>query len=197
MKELGPPLGLPAAAGLSVKALRLYDERGPLVPAVSTGPPGTAGAPKIRSLQRAGSHCCAGRHRPGRPRTVPGRTAAVVIDRWLADLEAETSLRRRALALAIALGLDTSPPREPAMAVIIRPAESPTELAPFKVAGAQFDAAIDHIDQRRFAELEAAYRRAGAGDDLAPGLFRRRGPVVVDLDEPSPVVRAQVEDLVR
>jgi hypothetical protein len=60
-----------------------------------------------------------------------------VIDRWLADLEAETALRRRALeALAVALGLDTSPPREPAMAVI-RLVESPTEFAAaFNVAGA-------------------------------------------------------------
>jgi GNAT superfamily N-acetyltransferase len=82
-----------------------------------------------------------------------------VIDRWQADLAAETGVRRRALdALAFALGLDTSLPQEPAMAVIIRPVDSAAELATaFDVAGAQFDPAIDHTDQRRFADLEAAY----------------------------------------
>ena len=44
------------------------------------------------------------------------------------------------------------------MAVIIRPVDSPAELVTvFDVAGAQFDPAIDHTDQRRFADLEAAY----------------------------------------
>ena len=44
------------------------------------------------------------------------------------------------------------------MAVIIRPVDSPAELVTaYDVAGAQFDPAIDHTDQRRFAELEAAY----------------------------------------
>ncbi len=44
------------------------------------------------------------------------------------------------------------------MAVIIRPVDSAAELVnAFDVAGAQFDPAIDHTDQRRFADLEAAY----------------------------------------
>lgn len=44
------------------------------------------------------------------------------------------------------------------MAVIIRPVGSAAELATaFDIAGAQFDPAIEHTDQRRFADLEAAY----------------------------------------
>jgi GNAT superfamily N-acetyltransferase len=83
---------------------------------------------------------------------------AAVIDRWLADLAAETGIRRRALgALAFALGLGTSLPKEPAMAVIIRPVDSAAELVTaFDAAGAQFDPVIDHTDQRCFAELKGA-----------------------------------------
>jgi ribosomal protein S18 acetylase RimI-like enzyme len=89
--------------------------------------------------------------------------AAAVIDRWLADLAAEAGTRRRALdALAFALGFGTSRPKEPAVAVIIRPVDSPAELVTaFDVAGAQFDPAIDHTDKQRFAELEAAYPGEG------------------------------------
>jgi hypothetical protein len=44
------------------------------------------------------------------------------------------------------------------MAVIVRPVDSATELAAaFDVASAQIDPAFDHTDQRRFADLEAAY----------------------------------------
>jgi len=44
------------------------------------------------------------------------------------------------------------------MAVIIRPVDSPAELVTaIDVAGAQFDPGIDHADQRRFAELQAAH----------------------------------------
>lgn len=44
------------------------------------------------------------------------------------------------------------------MAVIIRPVDSAAELVTaFDAAGAQFDPAIDHTDQQRFADLEAAY----------------------------------------
>jgi hypothetical protein len=66
---------------------------------------------------------------------------AAVIERWLADLAAETGARRRALdALAFALGLDTSRPDEPAMAVFICPVDSSAELVTvFDAAGAQFD----------------------------------------------------------
>jgi GNAT superfamily N-acetyltransferase len=79
-----------------------------------------------------------------------------MIDRWRADLAAETGVRRRALdEFASALGFDTSLPEEPAMAVIIRPVDSAAELiTAFDAAGAQFDPAID---QRRFGDLEAAY----------------------------------------
>jgi hypothetical protein len=82
-----------------------------------------------------------------------------VIDRWLADLAAETGARRRALdALTLALGFGTSLPKEPAMAVIIRPVNSAVEIVTaLDVAGAQFDPAIDHTGQRRFADLQAAY----------------------------------------
>jgi DNA-binding transcriptional MerR regulator len=159
MKDLGPA-EFSAATGLSVKALRLYDERGLLVPARvdrATGyrryaedQIGTAG--RIALLRMAGI----GLADIDRFLAAP---AAAVIDRWLADLAVETAIRRRALdALAVALGFRTSPPQEPAMAVIIRPVESAAELATvFDVAGAQFDPAIDHTDQRRFAQLEAAY----------------------------------------
>jgi DNA-binding transcriptional MerR regulator/GNAT superfamily N-acetyltransferase len=161
MKELGPA-EFSAATGLSVKALRLYDERGLLVPArveQSTGyrhytEDQIATAGRIALLRRAGIGLADIERFLARP-------AAAVIGRWLGDLAAETGARRRALdALAFALGFDTSVPTEPAMAVIIRPVDSPTELVTaFDVAGTQFDPAIDHTDQRRFAELEAAYPR--------------------------------------
>jgi len=159
MKELGPA-EFAAATGLSVKALRLYDERGLLVPARVDRATGyrryaqdqIAAAGRIALLRRAGIGLADIERFLAAP-------AAAVIDRWLADLTAETAVRRRALdALASALGFGTSPPKEPAMAVIIRPVDSAAELATaFDVAGAQFDPAIDHTDQRRFAELEAAH----------------------------------------
>ena len=122
MKELGPA-EFSAATGLSVKALRLYDERGLLVPARVNRATGyrryaddqivTAG--RIALLRRAGIGLADIERFLAAP-------AAAVIDRWLADLAAETAVRRRALdALASALGFGTSPPQEPAVAVIIRP----------------------------------------------------------------------------
>jgi DNA-binding transcriptional MerR regulator len=159
MKELGPA-EFSAVTGLSVKALRLYDERGLLVPARVDRATGyrryakdqivTAG--RIALLRRAGISLA------DIQRFLAAPTAAV-IDRWLEDLAAETGVRRRALeALASALGFGTPLPEDPAMAVIIRPVDSATELVTvFDAAGAQFDPAIDHTDQRRFADLEAAY----------------------------------------
>jgi DNA-binding transcriptional MerR regulator/GNAT superfamily N-acetyltransferase len=159
MKELGPA-EFAAATGLSVKALRLYDERGLLAPARVDRATGyrrytedqVATAGRIALLRRAGI----GLADIGRFLAAP---SAGVIDRWLADLAAETDLRRRALdALAFALGFGPSPPEAPAEAVVIRPVGSAAELVTaFDVAGAQFDPAIDHGDRRRFAELEAAY----------------------------------------
>ncbi len=158
MEELGPA-EFSAATGLSVKALRLYDERGLLVPARVDRASGyrryaedqIATAGRIALLRRAG----VGLADIGRFLAAP---TAGVIDRWLADLATETGVRRRALeALAFALGFDTSPPEEPAMAVIIRPVDSAAELAAaFDVAGAQLDPVIDHTDHR-FADLQAAY----------------------------------------
>jgi DNA-binding transcriptional MerR regulator len=159
MKELGPA-EFSAATGLSVKALRLYDERGLLVPVRVDPATGyrryaedqIATAGRIALLRRAGIGLADIQRFLAAP-------AAPVIDRWRAELAAETAVRRRALdALASALGFSTSPAKEPAMAVIIRPVDSPAELvAAFDAAGAQFDPAIDHTDRRRFAELEAAY----------------------------------------
>jgi DNA-binding transcriptional MerR regulator/predicted N-acetyltransferase YhbS len=159
MKELGPA-EFSAVTGLSVKALRLYDERGLLVPARVDRTTGyrrytedqIATAGRIALLRRAGI----GLADIARFLTTPN---AVVIERWRADLAAETGARRRALdALAFALGFDASLPEEPTVAVIIRPVDSPGELVTaFDLAGALFDPAIDHTDQRRFAELEAAY----------------------------------------
>ena len=159
MKELGPA-EFSAVTGLSVKALRLYDERGLLIPARVDRATGyrrytedqIATAGRIALLRRAGI----GLADVARFLATPN---AAVIERWLADLAAETGARRRALdALAFALGFDTSLPEEPTVAVIIRSVDSPTELVTaFDVGGAQFDPAIDHTDQRRFAELEAAY----------------------------------------
>jgi len=159
MKELGPG-EFSAVTGLSVKALRVYDERGLLVPARVDRETGyrrygedqivTAG--RIALLRRAGI----GLADIARFLAAPN---ADTIEGWVADLAAETGARRRALeALAFALGFDTSLPEEAAMAIIIRPVDSPAELvSAFDVAGAQFEPAIDHADQRRFAELEAAY----------------------------------------
>jgi DNA-binding transcriptional MerR regulator/predicted N-acetyltransferase YhbS len=159
MKELGPG-EFAAVTGLSIKALRLYDERGLLVPArvdqttgyrrYAEGQIATAG--RIALLRRAGIGLADIERFLAAP-------AAAVIDRWLADIAAETGVRQRALAaLAFSLGFGTSLPKESAMAVIIRPVDSAAELAgAFDVAGAQFDPAIDHTDQRRFADLEAAY----------------------------------------
>jgi DNA-binding transcriptional MerR regulator len=159
MKELGPA-EFSAVTGLSVKALRLYDERGLLVPARADPVTGyrryaedqIAAAGRIALLRRAGIGLADIERFLAAP-------AAAVIDRWRADLAAETGVRRRALeALASALGFDTSLPQEFAMAVIIRPVDSAAELvSAFDVAGAQFDPAIDHTDQRRFADLQAAY----------------------------------------
>jgi hypothetical protein len=92
---------------------------------VPTGPPATAVIRKTRSLPQAVSRfwaACIGLADIERFLAAP---AAAVIDRWLADLAAETGVRRRALdALAFALGFGTSLPKEPAMAVIIRPVDS-------------------------------------------------------------------------
>jgi DNA-binding transcriptional MerR regulator/GNAT superfamily N-acetyltransferase len=158
MKELGSA-EFSAATGLSVKALRLYDERGLLVPARVDRATGyrrytedqIATAGRIALLRRAGIGLA------DIARFLPAPTG-VVIERWLADLAAETGARRRALdALASTLGFGASLPKEPAMAVIIRPVDSPTELVTaFDFAGAQFGPAVDHTD-RRFAALEAAY----------------------------------------
>ncbi len=159
MKELGAG-EFSAVTGLSVKALRLYDERGLLVPARVDRATGyrryaedqivTAG--RIALLRRAGI----GLADIARFLAAPN---ADTIERWVADLAAETGARRRALdALAFALGFDSSLPEEAAVAVIIRPVDSTAELVTaFDVAGAQFEPGIDHTDQRRFAELEAAY----------------------------------------
>jgi DNA-binding transcriptional MerR regulator/ribosomal protein S18 acetylase RimI-like enzyme len=166
MKELGPA-EFSAATGLSVKALRLYDERGLLAPARVDRTTGyrryaedqIATAGRIALLRRAGIGLA------DIARFLDAPTAGV-IERWRADLAAETGARRRALdALAFALGFDPALPEEPPVAVIIRPVDSPAELVTaFDVAGAQFDPAIEHTDQRRFADLEAAY--PGARDLL-------------------------------
>jgi GNAT superfamily N-acetyltransferase len=89
-----------------------------------------------------------------------------VLDRWRADLAAETGARRRALdALAFALGFDASLTKELAMPVVIRPVSSSAALVTaFDVAGAYGPGpAFDHTSERLFADLEAAYR---AGRDL-------------------------------
>jgi DNA-binding transcriptional MerR regulator len=189
MKELGPA-EFSAATGLSAKALRLYDERGLLAPARVDRATGyrrygedqIATAGRIALLRRAGI----GLADIGRFLAAP---SAGVIDRWLADLAAETEARRRALAaLAAALGLGTSPPEQPAGAVVIRPVASAAELVTaFDVAGAQFDPVVEHGDQGRFAELEAAYpaerdlllvaEEGGAVVGAAMG-FASRGPEV-------------------
>jgi DNA-binding transcriptional MerR regulator/GNAT superfamily N-acetyltransferase len=164
MKELGPA-EFCAATGLSVKALRLYDERGLLVPARVDRITGyrrytedqIATAGRIALLRRAGIGLA------DIARFLAAPTAAV-IERWLTDLAEETGARRRALdALAFALGFDTSlpkDPKDPAMAVIIRPVGSPAELIiAFDAAGRMGPGpAIDHTDQRRFADLAAAPR---------------------------------------
>src|SRR5580693_9503889 len=145
MKELGPA-EFSAATGLSVKALRLYDERGLLVPARVDRATGyrryaedqVVAAGRIALLRRAGIGLADIERFLAAP-------AAAVIDRWLADLAAETGVRRRALeALAFALGFGASLLEEPVMAVIIRPVDSAAELViAFDAAGAQFDPVID------------------------------------------------------
>jgi DNA-binding transcriptional MerR regulator/GNAT superfamily N-acetyltransferase len=161
MKELGPA-EFSAATGLSVKALRLYDERGLLVPARVDRATGyrrytadqVVTASRIALLRRAGL----GLADIARFLAAP---SAAVIERWLTDLAEETQARRRALdALAFALGFDTSLPKDPAMAVIIRPVDSPAELVTaFDAVGRMGPGpAIDHTDQLRFADLEAAPR---------------------------------------
>ncbi len=178
MKELGPG-EFSAATGLSAKALRLYDERGLLVPARADPVTGyrrytedqIATAGRIALLRRAGI----GLADIGRFLSAP---AAAAIDRWLADLAVETGARRRSLdALASALGFGTCLPEEPVMAVIIRPVDSTAELAAaFDVAGAQFDPAIDHaamgfVSSRpevtlRILAVAAGRRRRGIGRAL-------------------------------
>lgn len=137
MKELGPA-EFSAATGLSAKVLRLYDERGLLVPARVDRATGyrrytadqVAAAGRIALLRRAGIGLA------DIERFLAAPTAAV-IDLWRAHLAAESGVRRRALdALALALGLDTSLTQEPAVAVIIRPVDSAAELVTaFDAAG--------------------------------------------------------------
>jgi DNA-binding transcriptional MerR regulator len=114
MKELGPA-EFSAATGLSVKALRLYDERGLLVPARAGQSTGyrryaedqIATAGRIALLRRAGIGLAEIERFPAAP-------SGAVVDRWRADLATETAARRRDLeALAAALGFDTSRPMEP------------------------------------------------------------------------------------
>ena len=112
--------------------LRLYDERRLLVPARAN--PATshrrytedqiATAGRVALLRRAGIGLVGIERFLAAP-------AVAVIDRWLADLLAETALRRRALeALASALRFGNSLPEEPAMAIIVRPRRTARWSAP-------------------------------------------------------------------
>src|SRR5215472_754655 len=159
MSHMGPA-AFSAATGLSAKALRLYEERGLLVPALIDpntgyrrfGPEQVDNASRIALLRQAGI----GLADIGRFLAAP---TAAAIEGWLVDLAAESEARRRALAaLAGALGMATSPAKENAMTAIIRPADSLAELTEaFDVAGAQCDPAIDHTDEHRFSALRHAY----------------------------------------
>jgi DNA-binding transcriptional MerR regulator len=94
MKELGPA-EFSAATGLSVKALRLYDERGLLVAARVDRTTGyrrytqdqIATAGRIALLRRASIGLADIERFLAAP-------AAAVIDRWLADLAAVPSIRQ-------------------------------------------------------------------------------------------------------
>src|SRR5215471_9808920 len=159
MSDMGPA-EFSAATGLSAKAIRLYEERGLLVPALidpSTGyrryrPEQVDDASRIALLRQAGI----GLAEVGRFLAAPTGAA---IEGWLMDLEAETEARRRALAaLARALGLATSPMKENAMTVVIRSVDSLAELSrAFDIAGAQCDPVINHTDEHRFSALRHAY----------------------------------------
>jgi DNA-binding transcriptional MerR regulator/ribosomal protein S18 acetylase RimI-like enzyme len=159
VSDLGPA-AFSAETGLSAKALRLYEERGLLVPAIVDPSTGyrryrheqVDTASRIALLRQAGI----GLADIGRFLAAP---TAAAIEGWLTDLNAETEARRRALAaLAGALGLVTSPVKENAVTVIIRAADSLAELTEaFDVAGAQCDPVIDHTDERRFSALRDAY----------------------------------------
>lgn len=108
--------------------------------------------------------------------------AAGVIDGWMADLAAEAGVRRRALeALAFALGLNTSLPQEPA----IRHGYQTMLLLQWIYDPGRFDAEVEAPTAGPLRDM--VWHRESFGG--VPQLF-------VDLDEPSPVVRAQVQDLV-
>ena len=154
-----PPGEFSSLTGLSAKALRLYEDRGLLVPAVVDASSGyrlydrsqLELAGRIALLRQAGiSLSDIGRFLES-PR-------AETIQIWLEELQIETAGRRRALeALAAAMGL-VPPDKETEMTVVIRPVGSMDELTEaFDRAGALFEPVFDHTDRHRFAELRAAW----------------------------------------
>lgn len=146
--------------GLSAKALRLYEGRRLLVPAVVDPGNGYRGygreqlvtAARIALLREAGI----GLADIGRFLDNP---TADVIDAWLRGVDAERDTRRDALTeLAYTLGLRGPTLKEPILAVTIRSVVSLEELADaFDLAGEQFDPVIDRSDESRYAELRSAF----------------------------------------
>lgn len=159
MSEFGPS-SFSALTGLSAKALRLYEERGLLMPATTDPLTGyrryaeaqLALASRIALLRRAGVGLAE------IARFLASPTSATIED-WLGSLHAETRERERALlALSEALGLGPPIPKETSLLVTVRTVASLSELADvFDLVGAQFDPSFDRTDEHRFGDLREAF----------------------------------------
>jgi DNA-binding transcriptional MerR regulator len=157
MTDLGPS-EFSAATGLSAKALRIYEARGLLVPAVDPA----NGRRRYRSeevligarialLRRAGISLAEIRDFLDDP-------SAATIARWLAQLDVETAQRRHVLEeLAHSMRLSDEP-REAFPAVVIRPVTTQDELeSVFDLLGRQFEPPFDHTDRTRYLDVAVAF----------------------------------------
>lgn len=159
MNEMSPA-EFSRETGLSSKALRLYEGRQLLVPAVVDprngyrryGRDQLVGAARIALLRQAG----VGLADIGRFLEHP---TADVIDMWLRGVDAERDGRRRALTeLAYSIGLRGPAMKEPILAITIRSVASLEELADaFDLAGAQFDPVTNRSDEGRYGELRSVF----------------------------------------
>lgn len=154
------PAEVSRESGLSSKALRLYEGRQLLVPAVVDprngyrryGRDQLVVAARIALLREAG----VGLADIGRFLEHP---TTDVIEGWLRGVDAERDARRRALTeLAYSMGLRGPARKEPILAITIRSVASLEELADaFDLAGAQFEPVITRSDERRYEELRSVF----------------------------------------
>jgi DNA-binding transcriptional MerR regulator/predicted N-acetyltransferase YhbS len=143
-------------SGLSLKALRVYEERGLLRPALIDGATGYRQydvdqldlAGRIAPLRRAGVSL-------GDIARFLAHPTAEAVTVWLEELRREMQIRESALQ-SVADNLAGTQPEESLMMATIRPVASAGELRRcFDLLGSLCQPAFDHTDLTRFAELEA------------------------------------------